>query len=63
MLVLRRLAALAVAMVAGFAIGDVAGELLSKVEATELSEEEGDQPAPLLAHRRRDHVVGAHADS
>ena len=37
--------------------------VLDEVEAAELREEQGDQAAPLIAHRRREHLVGGHAGS
>ena len=37
--------------------------VLDEVEATELREEQGDQPPPLLAHRRRERLVRRHCGS
>ena len=37
--------------------------VLDEVEATELREEEGDEPPPLLAHRRREGLVRRHVGS
>ena len=37
--------------------------VLDEVEPAELREEQGDQAAPLLAHRRRERLVGRHCGS
>ena len=40
-----------------------AERVLDEVEPTELREEQGHQPAPLLAHRRHERLVGRHCGS
>ena len=48
---------------AGGRLDGIREGVLDEVEPSELREEEGDQPPPLLAHGRREDVVRCHGGS